>query len=199
MTLSVSKLKTELLKIMDPTHSNWVGFPSTPAQAAANWTDAYHTYAADAEDFSGDSPLSVLPAAFEAVLASEWASYNGSFALGAESLANAWAAYWTGGTFAIGGLISGTGSGGCANVGSGNKIFGTEISSVVTVVNPSPLESALLSILTDVDVDVDSRAEDLAGAFHSATINNITVLISGIDTTPPPMGPQPVTNTCQVF
>lgn len=192
MALSASILKTEILKLVDPDDPGFVGFPEDTATMQANWTDAFDAYALNAVDVSGDPVVTVNKAGFQAALAPLFNPDSTSTAA-ANAFASAWSAYWTGATFAI--LIpppSGVG---------GNGIFGVEISSAVTVVVPANLSSDLKTIFDtiDTDQDPDTKAQQIADAFHAATTNDITVLISGLDTTPPPTGPLPITNTDKVY
>jgi hypothetical protein len=191
MALDKAKLKAELLKILDEEDPGFLGFPDNAADAAANWAAAYDTYAADAEDVSGDAVASVNKAGFESALifadSNVPAAAAGEFDL-------AFVNFWTGGTFAVGTPPS-------SGVG-GNGTFGVELTSAVTVAAPGVLLAALTPIFAENEADQtpDAKAGKLADAFHDATTTAVTVLIAGLDTTPPASGgPLPITNTDFVY
>lgn len=209
MTLSKSVLEAELLKIYDPS-DKVNGFPSSTAAYAAAFRAAYDTYIiGNAEDLSGDLVATVNSAGLESSLAANLPKGTDNppdgptAADAAKAYADAWVIYWTGAIFATGGLVAGTGSP-CANVG-GNGIFGSEISSLVTAVIKTTLESSLTSEFEDQGASSENpktaaeAASNIAQIFHDATTTDITVVITGLDTTLPPAGPLPITNTCQVF
>lgn len=187
MALDKSVLKEELLKLLDEGHAEFAGFPSSASDAAQNWADAYDTYAADAEDVSGDAVASANAAGFKSALVFA----DGTPTPVASSLEYdaAFVAYWTGATFAVGTPpSSGTG---------GNGTFGVELSSAVVSVIPAVLGGLMATILAaiDSDQDPDVKAGKFADAFHDATTSAVLVLISGLDTTPPPGGgPLPIVN-----
>ena len=138
--LSVSVLVTELRKFGDSTFSGFEGFPSSKNAAKEAWTQAYATYAASAEDTSGDSVVSANSADFKSNLAFE---QDNTSADAAKEFDDAFVAYWTGATFAVGALPPPSGD--CANVG-GNGTFGVETTSVVTSVQTNVLKNKLLPI-----------------------------------------------------
>ena len=193
MALVKAKLKEEILKMINPDHASFVGYPADVATAAANWKTAYDTYALDAADVSGDSVSLVNAALFESTLIAQLppGDPGGTAAAAAAAYDLAFVQYWTGGVFAIG-IPPPSGIG-------GNGIFGVELSSVVSVVAPSVLQGLLVAVFGNATMDIDAKASELADAFHTATTTAITVLITGLDTTPPPAGPLPITNTDLVY
>jgi len=192
MALSASTLKDEILKLVDPDNPGFVGFPEDSATMQANWADAFDAYGLNAVDVSGDAVAVVNKAGFQSGLATVF-NPNSTSSVAANAFATAWAAYWTGATFVVG-IPPPNGVG-------GNGIFGIEISSVVTVIVPTNLAADLKTIFDEIeaDQDPDTKAQQIADAFHAATTNDITVLITGTDTTPPPTGPLPITNTDKVY
>lgn len=198
MSLSSSILQSEFLTIIAPS-----GHPTSKALAASAWATAYDNYVRDtsgfgtslAVDASGDAIASVNKSGFESALSFS-ASTAASFA--AEWRA-AFEAYWSGAAFSTGILGNlATNSALCPNVG-GNSLFGSEISSVVSAVSGAALETAILGFLGSDRATHAQAATDFAALFHTATTSNVTVLISGLDTTPPGSGgPLPITNTCTV-
>jgi hypothetical protein len=197
MALSVTTLIDQIRRLTDPTHPNHA-YPETRVAAISAWRDVYDTYAAVAKDRSDDVVSSKNPAGFAAALTSGWQS-SWMIGVAVSTFVSALTAYWTGGAFAVGSLISGTGSSPCVNAGSGTKVFAVEQTSVVTVSSFSPSYNDIYAVFRNLTEDGYQKAADLAAAFHSGTTNNVTVLITGLDTTPPPTGPLPVTNTCKVF
>jgi len=196
MSLSVTKLRDEFLPMFDPGAGGFY-WSSTRSEALDRIRDAYDTYASDAEDYSGDSVASKSPSGFRSALNAMLSTWTAADA--AAAMAAAFVAYWTGGSFAVGSLISGTGSPPCANQGSGTKIFAVENTSAVIAAVGTSLQAALLSEFNNLSTDGAAKALAIAQCFHNATTADVTVLISGLDTTPPPTGPLPVTNTCTVF
>lgn len=198
MTLVQATLEAGLATFMDPSSATFQGFPLSAELAAAAWATAYDTYARVATDASGDAILSVSKAGFQAAL-----SFGLRDALltpdptPAKELATAWAAYWTGGTFAVGQLLD-IATEPCLSLG-GNGIWSVENSAVVDLANSDFLEIDLLTILAVPSSDAPSKISDIAAAFHKATTEDVTVLISGLDTTPTPTGPLPITNTCIIL
>lgn len=192
MALSASILKSEILKLVDPNDPGFVGFPEDSATMQSNWTNAFDAYALNAVDVSGDIITTVNKAGFQSALAPLF-NPNSTSTAAANAFATAWAAYWTGAIFAVG-IPPPSGVG-------GNGIFGIEISSVVTVIVSANLSVELKTIFdkVDTDQDPDIKAQQIADALHAATTNDITVLITGTDTTPPPTGPLPITNTDKVY
>jgi len=191
MALDKSKLETELIKMLDEAHDDFIGFPADAAEAAANWAAAYDTYAADVEDVSGDGIASANAAGFESALV--FADTN-TPALAELEFDAAFVAYWTGATFSVGTPPS-------SGVG-GNGTWGVEQTSAVVACPPGALKAEITSILaSNAKESAASKAGKLATAFHNATTGGaIVVLIAGLDTTPPASGgPLPITNTDTVY
>lgn len=163
------------------------------AVAETRWTDAYHSYAQDAVDASGDSVVTVNKAGFLGTL-----NLRGeqSSASAAANFDQAFVSYWTGGIFAIGKLVV-VPPPGCPSIG-GTTIWASEITSLVVSVIPNVLSGLLLPIFerTDSSDTALSKASEIARAFHTATTTAVIVTIAGLDTTPGPVGPLPIVNTC---
>ena len=202
MTLSQSVLESELAVLMDPDDVGFIGFPASAAIAAGNFATAYDRYAnntsgfgaSQATDTSGDSAVSTNKAGFESALGF---AQPGTAAGTAAEFGAAVAAFWAGATFGIGsiGCLAGD-SCACANVG-GTGLFAVKASSVVSAVNSAPLISALTTELEIESLDGAAKAAAIAADLHVATTSDVTVLITGLDTTTPT--PLPITNTCQVL
>ena len=193
MSLSESSLTDMFRKIMDPEHPEYQ-LPETTDEAREAWADIYDTYAQNAEDVSGDAVTVTNRAGFKAALVFTSSTDPSAAGVVASEFANAFLAYWTGGVFAVGtppspGAV-------CTSVG-GNLVWGVEASSLVTVVNPAILQASLTTEFGKNTVDGKVKSEDLAAIFHAATTGDISVLITGLDTTAPT--PLPITNTCTVF
>lgn len=199
MALDVGTLKAEILKILDRDDPGFVGDPADGAAAATNWANAFDAYAINAEDISGDAVATVFKPLFETTLAAALnvPPASGSAASAAAGFGAAHIAYWTSGIFAVGTPPPPVPPG-CPNVG-GNTIFGIEATSVVLAALAAALIPALTTEFGNLTDDVDAKADALANALHTACTTEVTVLISGTDTTPPPAGPLPITNTCTVF
>jgi hypothetical protein len=163
-------------------------------EAEVLWTNAYHRYAQGAEDVSGDGVVTVNKPGFLSTLSFGEQSASDS----ARNFDAAFVAYWTGAVFAVGKLIV-TPPVVCPNVG-GNLIWGSETTSIVTVVAAGVLANLLRPIFqsTNSSATAFSKAQEIARAFHEATTTAVTVLITGLDTTPGPTGPLPITNTCTI-
>lgn len=187
MALNQALLKSELLKLFDETDPGFAGWPTTIVQAATNFANAYDKYAIQAQDASGEPPLSVNKAGFETALMSIPVPEVGTAAVSANIFDQAFLAYWTGGSFTFG-IPPPTGVG-------GTGIFSVELSSVVLSVTPSVLGNLLLPIFSTYSAFAEPQADAIASAFHTATTTAVVVIITGLDTTPPPTGPLPITNT----
>jgi len=194
--LNEQTLLNEILQLVDPGTPGH-GFPASRSAAITAWSNAYDTYAGAALDASDDNLSFGGPSGFASALSSAWSS-TWTAAAAASAFSSAFEAYWTGATFAIGTLISGTG-GECENQGSGTRIFAVELTSIVSVVDGSTLYSELLNEFEDLDDQGADKAARIVACFHRATSADVLVLISGLDTTPPPTGPLPVTNLCHLF
>lgn len=191
MTLSKATLKAELLKIMDAADPSFIGWPATSAQAITNFANAYHTYALQATDISGDSIVTTNLAGFKAAITSAIPppTPGGTLANYATTMASAFTAYWTGGAFAVGILPPPQ-----APVPPNNGIWSVETTSLVTVVNSAILSNAILAQLNQQFDNVDDAADAVANVWHTATTTGVTVTIVGFDTTPPIAGPFPIVN-----
>ena len=192
MTLNVATLVTELRKFGDEKFSGFTGFPTTKAAAKTAWTNAYDNYAFTATDISGDIVISKNTAGFNSSLSFDTA---GTAASSASDFDSAFISYWTGATFAVGIIPPPTGL--CPNIG-GTGIFGVETTSVVYAVTANVLKAKLLAVLGAPASNAQAQIELIAQAFHEATTEAVTVLITGTDTTPTPSGPLPITNTCGI-
>jgi hypothetical protein len=193
MTLSKATLKAELLKIMDSQNPNFVGWPATPATAITNFAAAYNTYATQATDISGDHLILANLPGFIAAITSAMPppSPGGTLANYASTMATAFTTYWTAAPFTI--LIpppSGIG---------GTGVFSIEVTSLVTVINSAILSTGILTQLNQQFDSADDAADAVADVWHTATTTAITVVIVGLDTTPPPAGPLPIINTALVY
>ena len=195
MALSQPTLKQELLKIFDKDNPAFVGFPATVIDAATNFGNAYNTYALTAQDASGDILATANLPLFTSTLAAALPPdpVAGTPTIAAQAFAAAFTAYWTGAIFAIG-IPPPFGIGGLG-------IFSVELSSLVTIVL-SPLLATPLELIFTVPPTAaqtaDAQADSIATAFHTATTTGVTVVITGLDTTPPPpvgVGPLPIINT----
>lgn len=206
MALDPNVLKTELLKMLDPTHEDFIGFPADGATAAANWAAAFDAYASQAEDASGDALTSANASGFESAIETGLVGQpeaeppvpgSSTPAEAAAAFGLAATAYWTGAAFAVGQLVPTPPP--CPNVGTGTMIFASEVTSLVSAPLSALLVAALLTEFAVISDDADAKAESLAGAFDDSTTTEVLVTIAGLDTTPPPATPLPVTNTCNVF
>lgn len=172
--------------------------------AEERWASAYHSYASDAEDISGDSLNAGNRTGFRGVLNFRSIRHVSQMA---QQLDSGFVAYWTGASFGLTSLVAGIGSP-CPNVPVppqplSSLIFATETASSVIAVAAGAMRAAVLPVLTRNfrGVTAEDQAARLAAAMHSATTTAVTVLITGLDTVPPVPngGPFPLTNTCTVF
>lgn len=180
-----------------------VGEQPTAASAASAWVSAFAAYAQTAQDVSGDPLIAGNLAAFQAQLTSlftqdtAWLAGHPNQAKGnvspsdaAQGLAKAFASFWTGATFAVAIPVA-PGTPGTA--GAGTQIFMQEASSVVTVVSPAALALQLTQAFSTPTGSAYDALGRIADALHTACTSDVTVLFTGIDTTP--ITPLPVTNT----
>ena len=158
------------------------------------WAEAYDRYARAAEDVSGEGPATVNAAGFRQALDFRSARTAADFC---RQFERAFVAYWTAAVFQVGTPPPPTPP--CPNVG-GTAIFSSETSSVVSAVTPQVMFRQLLPQISMVPprATPEERAAAIAGAMHRATVSAVLVLITGLDTTPPPAGPLPVTNVCTI-
>lgn len=189
--LNKAKLESELVDVFtEPSYQS-------PIEVANAWGNAYDAYARDATDASFDRVAVVNKPGFISGMSS-FSAQAGTPPSFAQLLDTAFVAYWTGAVFAVG--VPPTPAAKCPSVG-GNTIFSLEISSTVIVAAPGVLLSNLLPIFSNVTEGqtIRDQARKIADAFHQATTTAVTVLITGLDTTPPPAGPLPIMNQCGLF
>jgi len=200
MALSLTKLRNELLKVIDPNDAHFVGFPTNATDFANNWANAYDTYARDAQDVSTDPVVTT----YKSAMAGKLQTLNvpaGLIATAAQAFDDALKAYWmgpagtTGAIFAT--LVVPTPAAACASVG-GNGTWAAEASSIVSSFTAGILQASMLTLLAIPSNDPQVKATALANALHTATTSAVKVTITGTDTTPPPSGPQAITNTCTI-
>lgn len=203
MTLSKSKLESEFSKVMDENDPNFVGWPSTILAGINNFATAYENYAKDAVDRSEDVLLTYNKAGFIGALTG--LNINSTYVDAANAMEAAIKAFWTGATFAIVKLILTPPAPippgpppDCISLGIGTRIYATEITSIVTVVDDGNiLYATLLPELQKVEAsDMTNKISRLADIWHNVTTSEIKCLISGTDTTVPT--PQAVTNLCHI-
>jgi len=189
MSLDAGKLYREFI--------SWFTVPgdiSTHPQAEARLARVYHVYAQDAEDVSGEKPNNLVSSKFRTPLSFQRSKTAQQFARRIEA---AFVAYWTGVTFPI--LVVPPPVPPCPSVG-GTTIFASETTSLVLSVTPGVMYSAILPIVSTWRGTAQLKARQLAEAMDGATKSAVTVLITGLDTTPGGSGgPLPITNTCTVF
>jgi hypothetical protein len=197
MSLNVQVLIDELRSFGDSSYLGFSSFPNSPIAAQQAWTSAYNTYASTAQDVSGDLLLTANAIGFTSAL-NFTPSNSKTLAASVLEFDLAFVSYWTGAVFAVG--IPPAPGGPCSNIFSppGNGIFGLEATSIVSVVTPGVLSSKLLDVMVNPKKDAVEQIELIAQAFHEATTTAIKVLIVGTDTIPPPAGPYPVTNLCEI-
>jgi hypothetical protein len=186
MALSVDTLKAELAKFLDPNDPAFAGLPTSLNFAAAKWANAYQAYASAAKDASGDAVATAFASKFEDAIKNLGQPQTPAQA--AAIFGTAFTDYWAGATFSTGTLpASGVG---------GTGIFASEVTSAVTVVNAVGLIAALTTEFANNSATASTKIAALAAKLHAATTTGVTVLISGLDTTPLGSGgPLPITNT----
>lgn len=188
MSLRVDKLRQGLSEIFGSPER--VG---TRRQAEGLLADAYHAYAREAMDVSGDAPINLQSQKFKACLAFDISMTSAEFSA---QLDQAFLAYWAGVTFQT--LIPPSVGAACPSVG-GTGIFSLELTAQVVQVTVGAMRAALLPVLAVSGRSAQSKALQVAIAMHYATRTAITVKIVGQDTTPPPTGPMSIINLCGVF
>lgn len=187
MSLSLDKLRTALTRLFIRPDA-----VATHTQAEARLAAAYHEYAADVEDASGDSATNLDPGKFQMPLDFAREGTPQSFA---RQLDRAFTAYWTGTAFGTSILIPAPPPDPpCPNSG-GTGVFGAEFSSVVVDVDDLALFTAVLPVVQRPSDSAQAQAARLAQAMDTVTKTAITVIISGTDTTPG----LAISNTCGVF
>jgi len=188
VTLSLPKLRGELSRIFNDVESN-----RSHADYTRLWASAYHSYASDVTDVSGDRATNLSRAKFQRILRFRSSGQARNFA---RQLDQAFVTYWTGTVFAVG--IPPSPAAQCPSAG-GSGIFSSEISAVVVSVAPQVLSRLLIPALAATTASNDEAVSKIAQAFHTATTTAVRVLITGLDTTPSPAGPLPITNLCTLF
>ncbi|MCG8433498.1 MAG: hypothetical protein MJA83_05660 [Gammaproteobacteria bacterium] len=203
MAFDKATMISEMKQFMSKDDPSFTGFPTDENDFASKMSAAYDAAGGASEDTSTDAVLTKNPTGMETALQSVVS--GNTAAQGASAFGTGFSSYWTGATFAIGTVPTGAtpctgGSPACPNVG-GNTIFASEITSVVTAVVPAPIIAALTTEFGIIEEnDADAKIDAIADHLEAATQADVTVLISGLDTTPPPSGgPMPITNTCCVF
>jgi len=202
MALDQAKLRTELAKVMDQDDPLFVGYPDTPVEIATNFCNAYNAYTLDATDASGDSFLTLpnLALMISTLVSNLPAAVLGTPVLAAAAFEAAFVAYWSSSpvTFNILNLI---GLPLCPNIGvpPANDVWGLELTSVVTAVTPGVLQNLLLTMFSVNSIDTQAKITEMRDAFHIATTQAVFATIIGTDTTPPPVGPYPISNLCTLF
>jgi hypothetical protein len=191
VALNKAKLTAALVKLMDPTAAGFAGYPADVATAAANFADAYNTYAIDAVDVSGDMLAVANKAGFQSALAAGLAASQ-SGAQAAQAFASAWALFWLSATFQVG--VPPTPAARCPSVG-GTGIWSVEATSIVTAAVPAPLQSALALEFATISDTPAVKAAALADAFHTATLS-VVVTVSGLDASPIPTA---IVNVCTIM
>ena len=166
MTVNTQLLTNRLLVIFTPGSQ-----PQTYADAAAAWSSTLDQYFQQAEDTSGDTPITVNLTGLYDALHSLFVSANGSIggptvATAAQAFADGFEAYWSGAVF---------------RVDTPPVTWVSELSSTVTNVVTTPLKSDLEHIFSDLSTHAtpESKAAAIALAFQSAVTNDVTVTITG--------------------
>jgi hypothetical protein len=193
--LNKNKLRSAFQEIFDGAVDKSV---DSTAKAEDQWADAYHSYAKDAVDVSGDKLSVSNSVGFRAALQFDAAKAAASPAVIALQFDLAFVTYWTGAVFSVGTPPSPAAK--CPSIG-GNTLWSVEATSVVVAALPAILLGLLTPIVADHSEGVTTaeKASRYADAFHTATTTAVLVLIAGLDLTPPPAGPLPVTNTCTIM
>jgi len=188
VSLSVDRLNKALLALFSTPERI-----STHRQAGKLLAEAYHLYAREAHDVSGDSPTNLTSQKFQECLFFDIRMTSENFAAQVD---RAFMTYWMGATFQT--LFPPSTGSACPSVG-GTGVFTVETTSQVTQVVVGAMRAALLPVLMVSGRSAQSKALQTAIAMHYATRTAVTVKIVGLDTTLPPAGPVPIINTCGVF
>lgn len=170
-----------------------IGPQTSPAGAASAWRDAFFAYVRTAQDVSGDPLISGnLPGFYLAIL-SLFGRNDVSPDDAAKAFGQAFVTYWTGATFSVAIPVA---PGTKGTVGAGTQVFMQETSSIAASASPVTLVSQLTDAFATPSGTADDAMGRIAEALHRACTSDVSVLITGIDTTP--TGPLPVTNTNKV-
>ena len=181
MALDETYLKQELSKLIDGNCVDFLGYPSSVLDAIVNWTNMYDAYASKAQDQSGDVLLHANKEGFQSALGTLASSVSADAA--ARAFDNAFLAYWSGATFAVG--ISPSGGIG------GTGVFSVESTSIA-VAKSDVLYNELFAVFSAVYEDAQTAINTLANAFHKSTLTGVSIVITGLDTSPTPVT---ITNT----
>lgn len=169
MALNKNSLKTSILAILN-------AHPANYATAASQYATAYDTYALNADDTTGDAPLSINAAGMEAALLASFNNYlTNTSSQAANDWYNAMITYWTGGTFNI---LSWT-----------NPLQATwtsETGSSVTSSGTNPGAGGLFTVFGDLSASKtnDDKATEISDAIDTFT-KTVTVTVLGIGPIPP--------------
>jgi hypothetical protein len=124
----------------------WAGYPPSPADAASAWAGAYDAYASAAASCSGGSPSLVMLADLSSGLEAAFTSM-GSYSDLAQQIADAHEAYWTGGLFGPGSVVS---IGGTSALKSGLEALWESQALTAPAGVPFPASAAAHAALLDV-------------------------------------------------
>jgi hypothetical protein len=157
MSLNKTSLQSDL--------KTWMQTPrSSQSQAGQDLETLYHNYILGAVDISGDSVNNVITNSI--VNAIIRLTLLETYTTSAQKIADGFTAYWTGATFQLLYPPAGT--------------ISPEISAVVTTPPvSSTFASSLISIFSNLNTDIDTRASQLATAIDTMTK---TVIVTCIGT-----------------
>lgn len=188
MSLRVEALQDSLRNLLDPSAPGFVPYQPDRGVAAYRLCSAYDVYARDAVDQSGDQLVTANLPGMQQSFASGLSGSSTANAA-AEAFAVAYSVYWIGASFAVGRLPRP----GPPTVG-GNGIFSTEIASTVLSVMTDRIYNMMALEFGRLTTG-EEKVNGLAAAMHASTIVSVSTTISGLDTSPPPAGPLPCSNT----
>ena len=178
MGLSAATLKDEFAKLTDPDNPDFVGHPTTIADAASNWGNAYAVYAASAEDISTDSILTTnLTGFINALIANLPTGETGTIALAANAFELAFVAFWTAATFNVG-LLPPNGIGGTGT-------FSAETTSVVSSITADILKNLLeveFAVLSSDRIPIKFAMRSFSRLTSSAVffMSNLNTILAAI-------------------
>lgn len=183
MTLQSLALAQQIVRLGDVADAAYPG-PGTLLQAPGRLASAYDAYAENAVDAGGNFLVAGNIAAMQAALAVVFAVPAQSAAAASQGIGLAHTAYWMGAAFATRAPPKRPGVG-------GTGIFSVSISSVVVAAPAAALVAALTQLFARPSSDAQARAQEIAQAWHAATLT-VLFTTTGLDTTPPPAGPLPI-------
>ena len=189
MSLSINTLAQALQDLGDPSSPRYPGDGSL-AQAAERLTRAYDAYASQAVDLGGNRLAAGNTAAMQVALTVTFASSINTVAGAAQAFGAAHTAYWAGAVFTPGAPPPP----GTPGIAGGNGIFSLVASSVVSVAPGAALTAGLLAIFAAPSTHAADRSQELAKLWDRVS-KMVTVLMVGIDATPSPAGPLPISAT----